>query len=247
VANSPVIPCIELPNPKPLKISLPFGIDLKSVLDISKGPPSDCTLIHGLMLQLAPALAGLECVLKILAVLGALAKVKTPLDILDVAKKAADLGACLNFAIKIPCMIVDILKLIIAYLKCIIEAVLSLLKFQVGINLNDASGNPVLLASLNCAQNNAGASVAQLKQALAIVQPLLQLIQPIIGLAAGPLPGPARDAIKAIPDALAAIAGVLDKGGAAVGIPGTEDIIQTLNDVKHTLAVLQSALDAIPC
>src|SRR4051812_24764303 len=103
MSSGVTIPCIELPNPKPLKISLPFGTDLKSVIDISKGPPSDCTLIHGLMLQLTPALAGLECVLKVLAVIGALAKVKQPLDILDVAKKAAELGACLNFAIKIPC------------------------------------------------------------------------------------------------------------------------------------------------
>jgi hypothetical protein len=246
MADSTLIPCIELPNPNPLKISLPFGTDLKSVVDLSKGPPSDCTLIHGLMLQLAPALAGLECILKMLAVFAALAKIKTPPDILDVAKAAAELGECLNFALKLPCMIVDILKLIIMYLKCVIEAVLSILKFQAGINFNAANGNPVLLASLQCAQNNANASMAQLKEALAIVQTLLTVIQPILSMTPS-LPGPAGDAIKAIPEALATIGSVLDGGGASVGVPGVQNIVGVLENLKGTLQLLQQALDALPC
>ncbi len=240
------IPCIELPNPKPLKISLPFGMDLKSVMDISKGPPSDCTLIHGLMLQLAPALAGMECVLKMLNVFAALANVKGPNDIVKVAEAAAKLGECLSFAIKLPCMIVDILKLIIAYLKCIIEAILSLLKFQVGINFSEAAGNPVLLASLNCAQNNGKASMAQLKEALAVVQPLLELLKPIMDMAPS-VPGPAGDAIKIIPDALKSIRSVLDGGGAAVGVPGAQGPVQILEDVKSKLQQIQHLLDALPC
>jgi hypothetical protein len=246
MANVNSIPCIQLPNPGPLKISLPFGVDLKSVLDISKGPPSDCTLIHGLMLQLAPALSGLECILKMLGVFAALANIKTPPDILDVAKKAAELGACLNFTVKLPCMIVDILKLIIAYLKCIIEAILSILKFRVGINFSAATGNPVVLASLNCAQNNANASTAQLKEALAIVQSLLTAIEPILDLTPS-LPGPASDALKAIPDALAAIRSALDSGGASVGVDGLQEVVDTLEKLKSTLQLLQQALDAVPC
>lgn len=240
------IPCIELPNPKPLKISLPFGTDLKSVIDISKGPPSDCTLIHGLMLQLTPALAGLECVLKVLAVIGALAKVKQPLDILDVAKKAAELGACLNFAVKIPCMMVDILKLIIKYLKCIITSIESILRFQVGINFGAAQGNPVLLASLKCAQNNANASTAQLKEALAVVEPLLAVIKPIGDLAPS-LPGPVGDALKIMPDALAAIGQVLDGGSVSAGVPGGEDLAAKLDEVKSVLQQIDETLDLVPC
>jgi hypothetical protein len=246
MSSGVTIPCIELPNPKPLKISLPFGTDLKSVIDISKGPPSDCTLIHGLMLQLTPALAVLECVLKMLAVFGALAKVKQPLDILDVAKKAAELAGCLNFAVKIPCMIVDILKLIIKYLKCIIESIESILRFQVGINFSAAQGNPVLLASLKCAQNNADASTAQLKEALAVVQPLLAVIKPIGDLAPS-LPGPVGDALKIMPDALAAIGQVLDGGSVSAGVPGREDLAAKLDEVKIVLKQIDEALDLVPC
>src|SRR5262249_8330750 len=151
------IPCIELPNPKPLKISLPFGGDLKSVIDISKGPPSDCTLIHGLMLQLAPALASMECFLKVLKVVQAMSNISVT-SLPDIAKAVGEMLACFNVFAKIPCMIVDVLKVIIAYLKCIIEGVESIFKFQIGINFGAAAGNPVLLASLNCAQNNANAS-----------------------------------------------------------------------------------------
>jgi hypothetical protein len=247
MSSGVTIPCIELPNPKPLKIRLPFGTDLKSVIDISKGPPSDCTLIHGLMLQLTPALAGLECVLKILAVIGALAKVKQPLDILDVAKKAAELGGCLNFAVKIPCMMVDILKLIIKYLKCIITSIESILRFQVGINFGAAQGNPVLLASLKCAQKNADASTAQLKEALAVIQPLLAVIKPIGDLAGGALPGPVGDALKIMPDALAAIGQVLDGGSVSAGVPGGEDLAAKLDEVKAVLKQIDEALDLVPC
>ena len=248
MASSNSIPCIKLPNPKPLKISLPFGVDLKSVLDISKGPPSDCTLIHGLMLQLAPALAGLECVLKMLGVFAALAQIKQPLDILKVAQKAAELGECLNFALKIPCMIVDILKLIIAYLKCIIEALESILRFKVGINFSAAAGNPVLLASLNCAQSNADASTEQLKEALALIEPLLALLDPIAALAPS-IPGPAGDAMKIIPEVLAALKTALDGGGASAsaGVPGAEDLLAPLDDIKNKLELIKQALDTLPC
>jgi hypothetical protein len=241
------IPCIQLPNPKPLKISLPFGADLKSVVDLSKGPPSDCTLIHGLMLQLAPALAGLECILNMLAVFSALANMKQPGDIMDVVKKAKKMADCFLFPAKILCMILDILKLIIAYLKCIIEAVESLLKFQVGIDFNAANGNPVLLASLNCAQNNATASMAQIKQALELIQPLLTVVKPIADLAASPLPGPVQDTLKIIPEVVATLKSVLDGGGAAAGVPGTKDAVKTLDEIRNTLTNIQQVLDSVPC
>ena len=95
MADSSSIPCIELPNPKPLKISLPFGGDLKSVMDISKGPPSDCTLIHGLMLQLVPALSGMECFLKVLKVVQAMTNIN--IDTLpEIAKAVGDMLECFN-------------------------------------------------------------------------------------------------------------------------------------------------------
>jgi len=232
------IPCIELPNPKPLKISLPFGGDLKSVIDISKGPPSDCTLIHGLMLQLAPALASMECFLKVLKVVQAMANISVT-SLPDIAKAVGEMVACFNVFAKIPCMIVDVLKVIIAYLKCIIEAVESIFKFQIGINFGAAAGNPVLLASLNCAQNNANASTAQLKEALALVKP--------IGDMAPSLPGPVGDALKIIPDALASIGQVLDGGSVSAGVPGGADVVAKLDEVKTVLKQVEDALDLVPC
>jgi hypothetical protein len=255
MADSKSIPCIEIPKLKPLKISLPFGIELNAIQDISKGPPTDCTLIHSLMLQLAPALAGMQCIFKMLGVFAALAKLANadplsiPGKIIDVAKKAEELLPCFGFALTLPCTIIDILKLILAYLICIIDAVLSILNFRVGIDLNSATGNPVLLASLNCAQNNADASTAQLKEALAVIVDLLAAIEPLLSLAA--IPGPVGDAIKKIKKALVAIESALDSGGASAGIEGVQDVVAELESIRNTLQELRQVLDevrdALPC
>ena len=69
MATSPTIPCIKLPSGKDLKVSLPLGVELKSMVDLSKGPPTDCALIHSLMLQLMPALGGMACFLKLITVI----------------------------------------------------------------------------------------------------------------------------------------------------------------------------------
>ena len=236
--------CIPLPKPKPLKIRLPFG-DLNSVVDISKGPPTDCTLIHGLMLQLSPALVGMECFLNLLNFVQILSQIKGPQDLVKIADATAKVAGCFVVFGKIPLMIVDILKLIIAYLKCIIESIRSILAFQVGINLGDAEGNPAVSLSLNCAQNNAAASTAQLRQALGAIQPLLKLLEPIKALATVPLPDPAQKALNIIPEVVAILDPILAGGGATVGVPGTQDVIQTLDEVDSTLNELEEALDAI--
>lgn len=238
-------PCIEFPRGKPLKITLPFGTELRAVADLSKGPPSDCTLIHSLILQLMPAIGGLECFLKVLKVITALKNISVE-TLPDIASAAADLGKCLNFAANISCMIVDIIKLIIAYLKCIIQAAESLLRFQAGLDFSAADGNPVLLASLDCSQRNATASMTQLKDALAVIGPLFALLQPLTDMAAGPLPDPAKDALKIIPDALAALGKIVD-GPLVANVPGSEGPLQTLSDLRATLADIQRTLDALPC
>jgi hypothetical protein len=241
------VPCIDLRPRKPLKITLPFGAKLTSMGDISKGPPSDCTLIHSLILQLAPALAGLECILKMLKFLAVVGGIKGPQDLGKLADAAKDLAQCFNFGANIPCMLVDILKLIIAYLLCIIQAVESILKFQIGIDFSAADGNPVLLASLDCAKKNGDASMAQIREALQLIQPLFAVIDSMKGLATAPIPGAVKDALTTVPKALAALKPIIDGDSFSAGIPGVEDTIKTLDDIKSKLQLVQAILDEVPC
>lgn len=248
------LPCISLPSLQPMTISLPFGGQLQSLVDMSKGPPSDCTLIHGLMIQLGPLLAGLSCVLKLLKVITAVTQINpsNPTTLLstipNVVSAAADFAAnCIPLPIKWVCTIVDILKLLVAYLKCLIASVLSVLEFQAGIDFTAAQGNPVLLASLNCAQNNAAASMGQLKDAITVVESILSLIQPAIDFVGSALPGPAKDALKSISDIKTALESVVGGGGASVGVPGVQGIVATLQNLQSELVQVQGILNAIPC
>jgi hypothetical protein len=241
------IPCITLPNPKPLVINLPFGGQLKSLADMSKGPPSDCALIHGLMLQLGPALSGLECFLKLAKIIMALKNISIN-TLPDIASAAADFAqTCIPIPVKFACTILDVLKLLVAYLKCLLTAVLSVLEFQVGIDLTAAADNPVLLASLNCAQKNAAASMDQLKEAVAVVDAILSIVDPVLQIAASALPKPVQDGLKTLTKVKTALEKVVDGGGASVGVPGVEDTVKTLHDLKSQLEQLQGILDELPC
>jgi hypothetical protein len=69
--ETPLQLCMD-PTPKPVSIPLPFGGELKALLDMSKGPPNDCAIVHSLMLQITPMLAGMECLLRVLKAVKAL-------------------------------------------------------------------------------------------------------------------------------------------------------------------------------
>jgi hypothetical protein len=70
-------PCVDLGllEPKSVKVTLPTGLELKGVADITKSVPDDCSLSFSLVLQLAPFLANLECLLKLLHVVQPLMEV----------------------------------------------------------------------------------------------------------------------------------------------------------------------------
>ena len=227
MTDSNKIPCVPLPKAKKLKITLPFGGELQSFVDTSKGPPTDCTLVHSLMLQLTPTLAGMTCFLRVLKVVQSLAKLAEPGNPVsklgDIGKSAAEAADCFLVFDKLPKMLADILRLIIAYLKCIIQAIKSVLDFQVGIDLNAAQGNPVLLASLNCAQDNAQTSLDQLLEAIAFIEPLLDIIKPI-----------------------AEIAGVSLNLPSLANLSGEKDLPKLLENLNITLEQLQQTVDALP-
>jgi hypothetical protein len=226
------IPCIKLPSATPLKITLPFGVELKAMADLSQGPPTDCALIHSLMLQLMPALAGMACLLKLINVVKSsmdLLNSKTPPDLFSNLAKTAQvvqefLTSCLPTPLQICTAAKDILLLIIAFLECFIDSVESVLKFQVGIDLNSASGNPVLLASLSCAQDNAQASLDQLMQAMAVLQPILSAIKPL------------TDALP-VSITLPSLS----------NLAGAKDLTQALDQLHSTLEQLKQVVEAIPC
>jgi hypothetical protein len=239
MVDSSTMPCIPLPNPKPLKITLPFGGELKAPIDPSKGLPTDCTLVHSLMLQLAPTLAGMECFFKILNVIRAIQELSKPGNPVSklkaIGNAAAKAVGCFVVFANIPIMIVDILRLIIAYLRCIIQAIESIVDFQVGIDLNSAEGNPVLLASLSCAQNNAQIALGQQIQALAVVESVLSMIKPISDLAEPKLSLPDLSKLK-----------LSGKTPSLADATGLQEVSQTLQDLNITLEKLQETLDAIP-
>src|SRR5215472_5319980 len=66
---------LSLPKAQKLEVHLPNGAVMPAFTDISKGVPTDCSLALSLVLQVAPFLASIECLLKVLALLDPLIKI----------------------------------------------------------------------------------------------------------------------------------------------------------------------------
>lgn len=240
-------PCVSLPRPEVITIPLPFGAELKSIIDASR-PPSDCAVVHSLLIQLAPMLASFTCVLKVLKVLAAVKKVvdnisippspTAPIQVLtdvvtEVAPALADLAKC--FLVFDPCalakMISAILALILSYLRCMVEAVESILNFSIGIDLDAAQGNPVLLASLGCAIENGESAILSLSQAMEAIQPILDLASPLLELAGIP-------PIELPPTEF-------DTGSLADQLLAGQDPLAPVKDVIGVLEEAKAVVDAI--
>ena len=207
-----------------------MGIELQAMADFSQGPPTNCALLTNLIVQLMPTLAGLTCIFKILAVIAALERfIKGPLNPANAAGvlgAIGDMSECLSIVlpgIGLYTFIKDMLLLIIEYLKCFLDAIKSILNFQVGIDLSIAQGNPDLLQSLQCASGNADAAMAQLMQAIGPIGPLFNMIQPIIGLAQLPIQLPSLSAIT-----------------------GASNVVEAVNQMDAMLTEMQQIVAAIP-
>lgn len=228
--------CIEVPKAEPLKISLPFGGQLRSIVNPGMGPPSDCDVVHGLLLQITPMMASMTCLLAVLKVVQAIKDATTatpPLiggvqGIIDAIDMMTD---CLGVLIPINMctMIKDILRLIIAYLNCMISALESILNFQIGIDLNAAQGDPVLLAYLECAQENAQRSMEGMMASMQGLEPLFELINTALSIVG-------EDPIE--PPDLAVATPTL------AGLAGDQD---PLEPIKTIVQVLETIADALPC
>jgi hypothetical protein len=180
--------CLSIPSNKPFSIPVPFAADITAITDPSKGPPNDCAIVHSLMLQLMPMLSGFGCILKILKVFDELKKAvgSTPplANVGDLLNAITDLAECyppLSVAKWVE-MIKAILKMILAYIECLIQGFESIRNFKAGVDLNAEGGTPLLLNTLDCAKGNADTSLAALMDAMGPIQPLLDMISPITSL-----------------------------------------------------------------
>jgi hypothetical protein len=226
---------VELPKPSPMSVTLPTGGTLKAFTDISKGIPTDCSMSFSLLLQIAPLLASMECIVKILKLIKPLIDIINGLPIPPVkaiqefAKAAVDLAPCL--AIPTPAAIIpfirDILCLVLSILKCFLGQLKSIVGVMAGLkiqlDLANAAGNVELATALGCAQRNAEISASHLTQSIEPLGVILDLIGPLMGIAGlNPIRLP--------------------------GIGGASDV-QALNQVIETLqgvvATIQGIVDTI--
>ncbi len=232
---------ISLPKPAPAKIRIPGGTTLTAFTDISKGIPTDCSMAFSLTLQLAPMLASIECLVKVLALLKplidiiqGLAKVPpsppSPKLLADFAKAAKGVIECATGWLPgagLLAFIKDILLLIIAFLKCFIGQMQTLIGMLSGLSLQigqaEAAGNAELKRVLECAHQNAMTSADHLQGAIGPVMNLVDLVGPLLSLAgidvAVPaiVPGADLDGLKKTLQSLKDVVTLL--GEIADGIP----------------------------
>lgn len=217
---------IQLPKPEPLTVQLPTGGTLKAFTDISKGIPTDCSMTLSLLLQIAPLLASMECLLKILKLLKPLIDVIQGLPfppvkaISDFVEAAKDLVPCL--AIPTPAAIApfvkDILCLILKVLQCVVGQLKSIVEIMGGLQLQLKvavdSGNGELQTALKCAQENAATAASHVTQSIEPIAALLEMVSPLLSLAGQkplqlPAVGSATD-VEALKGVVATLEGVME-------------------------------------
>jgi hypothetical protein len=188
-------PCdeLKLPLPEKVKIKLPTGGTLQAFTDISKGIPNDCSMTFNLLVQIAPLLASMECLVKILVFLKSLLDVvpgpPTPAALQKFAKATAGLAEC--FLVPTPANIIpfvrDILCLILKVLNCVIGQLKTILAVLSGVTLQlstaRAAGNTELEQALQCAQENAQISAQHLTASMEPLGVILDLVGPLMGIA----------------------------------------------------------------
>ena len=239
--NIPACADLRLPKLKPATITLPTGAALKVIADISKGIPNSCSLNVSLMLQLAPLLASMECLLRILKLLGSLVKVIKGLPfppvkaIKDFIQAAADLAPCLAMPINIPGLLQlvhDVICLVVRALKCVVDGLNTVVKTLKGLSIQikiaTDEGNQELLATLQCAQENAMTSSASLMQSVEPIAAIMDLLGGIMEMAGLP-------AFK-----MPALAPAAD-------IAALEGTVQTLQGIVDSLNTIASPLPGGPC
>ena len=234
--------CIDLSLPEPKKMSLPLpsGGALSSINDASAHIPTDCSLTFSLMLQVAPLMGSMDCILKMLKLLKPLSDAvtsppPTPAIVKDIAEAVADLAPCflmLTPAGIIP-FVLGILCLVLKVLNCLIGQLKSALEFLSGLSIKleaaQAGDNPDpdLIASLECAQQNVMTSMGHLMNGLGPVEAIMDLAAPFMSIAG----------VSAIQ---------LPALGSAQDTEALNQVVTTLEDTVNTIQQVVDGLGGCP-
>jgi hypothetical protein len=184
-------PCsqVTLKPASKLQITLPTGGTLTALTDLSQGIPSDCSLTFNLMLQLAPFLGSIECLMKVLGLIGPLIEFVKAVP--DPIKLASTVPKFLEAAEAVmPCVAVvtglgiipfikDLLCLIIKALSCFVSQMTTLIgtieALETQLSAALANGDNDLMAAIQCEQNNAQALAGTMTASLEPIGVILQL------------------------------------------------------------------------
>jgi hypothetical protein len=230
--------CLDLRLPKPSmpQLKLPTGMTLKGLADVTRGIPTDCSMNFSIMLQLAPMMASMECLLKVLKFLGAIIKSAKKGDVFsllpDIVQGAEDLMPCVLMATPagLFCFIKDLLLLIARLLRCTLTALKSIVDIMGGLKLDIATalqeGNDEQLAALQCAQENAGIAADSTMRSLEPIMVLLQLADPFLEIA-----GVSLDV-------------TIPSGVSSDDLEAMQNLVQTLTSV---VSAIETVAQGIPC
>ena len=233
--------CVPFPSTDPIEISLPTGGKIKGVADFTDKMPTDCSMSFSLLLQLGPLLANLDCFIKVLKLIEPLIAVmenitnppKLPEPVGKFIEAATDVVGCIT-AFTTPaglaCFIIDILRLIVKLLKCIIGQIKTIISVVGGLALQissaQAEGNTALLAALECAKDNAMNGAKGAMTAVEPITAILSMVSPLLGIAGvDPIEIPAI----ADPESLEAM----------------EEIVTTLEELVATLELVADGLSSL--
>lgn len=200
----PLCDLLKLPEPAKLNLCTPFGgAKLQGIVDATKAIPDDCAVTFSLLLQLPPLMAPLGCFLKLLGLMkplmdffdGAssanLAKIgQAATDIIPAVKEVVD--CFLALIAGIPMFVKDLILLIAKFLKCIAQTLKSIAELMGGLVISIATaqqaGNQELLKQLQCAQDNAKAQAKAATESTDVIQLIMTLAGPLLGLMPGGAP-----------------------------------------------------------
>ena len=202
----PLCDVLKLPEPQKFNLCTPFGgAKLQAICDATKAIPDDCAVTFSILLQLPPLMAPLGCFLKILGLMKPLMDfvsavpnlVKNPGQVVsavgELVPAIADVVKCFaDIILGIPMFIKDLILLIAKMLKCIAQTLKSIAELMGGLAISIVSaqqaGNKALLEQLKCAEDNAKAQAKAAGDSTDIIQLILTLAAPLMGLMPGGAP-----------------------------------------------------------